>query len=69
MNSLEKFSKRIGYLFGYFMFTTVLYFIFYILNKLPEWFNYGYIMLITALIVAIGMIAGKLLDEKSKTVF
>lgn len=50
----EKVGKVIGYVFGYFLFTTILYFILVLLHKLPASWNYFYIMGITILIVIVG---------------
>lgn len=47
-------SMIIGYLIMYFIFTTILYFILRLLNKIPENWNYVHIMFITLLIVIIG---------------
>ena len=54
---LEKTTKTMGYLFGYFLFKILL---FLILNRLQNW-NYFHIMGLTLLIVFIGTLLKKLL--------
>lgn len=49
----EKYIELIGYILMYFIFTTILYFILKSLDKIPERWNYFYIMAITLLIVFI----------------
>lgn len=49
----EKYKELIGYILMYFIFTTILYFILKSLDKIPERWNYFYIMIITLLIVFI----------------
>lgn len=50
-----------GYVFAYFLFTTILFFILSLLKKLPANWNYFHIMGITLLISIAGMIARKVL--------
>lgn len=49
-------GKIIGYTLMYFVFTTILYFILLLLEKLPEFGGYFSVMLITAIIVFTGKI-------------
>ena len=58
-NMAEKFGLVIGFLFIYFVFTTVLYFILSILERLPANWNYFYVMVLTAIIVFIGFAVRK----------
>jgi len=58
---IEKFNEKIGYLFSYFLFTTIFYYILKFLNKLPENWSYYHIIGITLLIVLIGTILKKIL--------
>lgn len=54
--SLEVVGEKIGFLGGYFLFTTVLFYIFSLTNKLPDTWSYRHIMLITIGIVLLGII-------------
>lgn len=56
-----KIGNTVGYAFGYFLFTTILYFILKWLNKIPETWNYFYIMGITFSIILVGGIIKKIL--------
>ena len=58
---IEKVGKKIGYIFGYFLFTTVLYLILNLLKKIPSNWNYFHIMVITLLIIIIGTLLKKVL--------
>ena len=57
----EKYGKIIGYVIAYLIFTTILFFILKVLNKMPESWNYFHIMAITLLIVFVGIFIKKLL--------
>ena len=59
--SLEKLGEKLGYVFGYFLFTTVLFFILLLLKKIPETGSYFHVMGITILIIFIGTILKRLL--------
>ncbi len=59
--SLQKFGEKIGFIFSYFLFTTILFFILLLLNKIPESWSYFHIMAITFLIALIGIIFKRLL--------
>ena len=50
----ENLGKRAGYVLGYFLFTTVLYFILKALNKLPSNWGYVHVMWIVLVIALIG---------------
>ncbi len=52
--TLKALGNRFGYLFSYFLFTTILFLILGILNKIPDTWGYPHVMGITALIVLIG---------------
>ena len=58
-------SKSIGKIAGfiavYFVFTTILYFILVLLKKIPENWNYGYVVLLTMFIVLLGTLIKMLL--------
>ena len=58
---IEEFGERIGYVVGYFLFTTILYFILLFLKKIPESWSYPHIMSITILIALLGFSISKLL--------
>ncbi len=53
-NILEKIGEKAGFLFSYFLFTTFTYYILFFTNRLPDYFSYFHLMLITALIILIG---------------
>ena len=57
----KRISRMIGYLLGYFVFTTILYFILILLDKLPETWNYFNIMIITFIIILIGELTREIL--------
>lgn len=59
--SIEKFGEKIGFIFSYFLFTTILFFILTLLTKIPESWSYFHIMAITFLIALLGIIIKKLL--------
>jgi hypothetical protein len=58
---VEKFGERAGYVVGYFLFTTVLFFILLLLNKISESFSYIHVMAITFLIAVLGVIVKRFL--------
>jgi len=59
--TIEKVGERIGYIFSYFLFTTILFLILILLKKIPESWSYLHIMGITILIAFIGAIIKKFL--------
>lgn len=52
--SVEKCGRKIGYLFSYLLFTTMLYFI--LINKLPTDWSFFHVMIISLLVVVVGTI-------------
>jgi hypothetical protein len=58
----RKFGKELGFIFSYFIFTTILFFVLKTLNKLPLGWNYFYIMWITLLIVLVGLLFRRFLE-------
>jgi len=56
---MEENIKKIGYLSGYFIFTTILYLMLKISKKMPNNWNYFYLMGITLIIVIIGILLKK----------
>ena len=52
--SRQNIGKIIGYVLMYFVFTTILYFILLILDKLPIFRNYFNVILLTLIIVLMG---------------
>ena len=52
---IEKTGRSIGFVFVYLVFTTIFYYVFYFLKKLPKSWGYLHIMLITFLIMMIGI--------------
>lgn len=54
--SIEKFGEKIGYIVAYFLFTTILFFILAVLNKIPPSWSYLHIMGITFLITLTGIL-------------
>jgi len=61
MVEIEKIGKKIGFVIAYFIFTTILYFILVLLDKLPETWNYFNIMIITFIIFLIGELIREML--------
>jgi hypothetical protein len=59
--TIEKFGKKIGYIFSYFLFTTILFFILTILKKIPETWSYIHVMGITVLIALTGALIKRFL--------
>lgn len=55
----EKIGYKLGYLFSYALFTTILYYILSLLNKLPESWTYVYIVGITLTITIVGILLKK----------
>ena len=51
---LEKLGEKTGYLFSYFMFTTILFFVLTFLDKMPAGWAYFHIMTITMSIAVSG---------------
>ncbi|MCK5039978.1 MAG: hypothetical protein KAR87_03355 [Candidatus Aenigmarchaeota archaeon] len=48
-------GEKIGFITGYFIFTTVLYYVLLFLNKLPATWTYINIMFITLIVVLTGV--------------
>ena len=61
MSKQNKIAEKAGYIFSYFLFTTILFFILKFLNKLPENWTYFHIMGITLLIIIIGTLLKRIL--------
>ncbi len=61
-NQIEKFGKKFGYVFAYLLFTTVLFFIWYISNKIPNNWTYLHIMIVTFLIALVGAFIKRFLE-------
>jgi len=59
--SLEKLGEKLGYIFSYFLFTTILFFILMLLKKIPQSWSYFHVMGITILIALIGIIIKRFL--------
>jgi len=55
----EGYGNKTGYVFGYFLFTTILYLILFFLKKMPETWQYWHIMILTLAIVIIGRLMNK----------
>jgi CDP-diglyceride synthetase len=53
-NPIENYGEKIGFIFGYFLFTTVLFFILNFLNKIPKNWSYLNLMTLTFVIALIG---------------
>ncbi|MBU90158.1 hypothetical protein CMO94_01345 [Candidatus Woesearchaeota archaeon] len=53
--TIEKIGEKSGYIFSYFLFTTILFFILILLKKIPESWSYIHVMGITILIALIGV--------------
>lgn len=57
----EKIGVKLGFIFSYFVFTTILFYAMVFLNKLPMNWNYGYIMGVTLSITFIGVLVKRAL--------
>ena len=60
-DKIENLGEKLGYIFSYFLFTTVLYVVLTLLKKIPENWTYFNIMIITITIALIGILFKKLL--------
>ena len=63
-NNIERLGEKIGYVFAYFLFTTTLFFILKLLNRIPNFWSYFHIMLITLVIALICVIMDKFLIKR-----
>jgi hypothetical protein len=52
--SIQKWGKATGYVFGYFLFTTILFFVLTLLGKIPDHWSYLHIAAITLFISIVG---------------
>lgn len=59
--STKLIGRRVGYIFSYFLFTTILYFIFIVLEKMPDSWTYFHVMGITLAVLVLGLILKKAL--------
>ena len=59
--AIEKLGEILGYIFSYFLFTTILFFILMLFKKIPESLSYFHVMGITILIALTGAIIKKFL--------
>ena len=60
-NKIEKLGEKLGFVFSYFIFTTILYLILSFLNKIPESWNVLHLAPITLIIILAGLLIQKLL--------
>jgi len=54
--TIEKLGEKLGYIFSYFLFTTILFFILGVLKKIPDSWSYIQVMGIVILIVLVSTI-------------
>jgi hypothetical protein len=59
--SIKEFGRKTGYLFSYLIFTTMVYFLLNILNKLPNSWSYFHVMFLTFCIILVGETIRRLL--------
>ncbi len=59
--TVEKVGEKLGYMFSYLIFTTILFFILALLNKIPESWSYIHIIIIAMLFVLVSMIIKRFL--------
>jgi len=57
----QRLNNKMGYIFGYFLFTTILYLVLILFEKVPESWTYIHIMGITLIISMIGVSFKRLL--------
>ena len=60
-NLIEKVGEKLGYIFSFFLFATILFFILEVLKKIPESWSYIHVMGLTALIALAGVIIKRFL--------
>jgi hypothetical protein len=60
-SNLEKVGKILGCILAYILFTTVLYFILVLTNKIPKEWTYNNIIIITILITFTGFVIKRIL--------
>jgi len=58
---IEKVGEKLGYILSYFLFTTILFFVLFILNKIPDSWSYIHIAALTILIALTGIGLKKIL--------
>lgn len=59
--TIESLGEKLGYIFSYFIFTTILFFILSISNKISGPLSYVYVMVIVALISVAGILIKRFL--------
>lgn len=59
--AFEDLGEKLGYVFSYFLFTTVLFFVLMLLKKISGFSSYVYVMIIAALIAFMGFVIKRLL--------
>ena len=59
--TIEKLGEKLGYIFSYFLFTTILFLILIFLKKNPESWSYFHVMGITILIAISGIVIRRFL--------
>jgi len=59
--TIENLGGKLGYIFSYFLFTTILFFILGVLKKIPESWSYIYVMGIVILIILVSTIIKRFL--------
>lgn len=57
----EKLGEILGYIFSFFLFSTILFFILFVLKKIPESWPYIHVVGIVILIVLVSLIVKKFL--------
>lgn len=60
-NKQENIGKKVGYIFGYFLFTTILFLALKLIKKMPDDWGYFHIMGTSLIIVIVGVGVGELL--------
>ncbi len=59
--TIENVGEKAGYMFSYLIFTTILFFILTLLNKIPESWSYISIMIIAMLFILVSMVIKRFL--------
>jgi len=59
--NIETFGQIAGYIFAYFLFTSILFFLLSIVHKIPSSWNYFNIMAVTFAVALAGIIIKRLL--------
>lgn len=69
MAEIEKIAEKIGYIFSYFLFTTLLFFILGFMKKMPPSWTYFHIATVTIFIALAGATLRRFLYGRAEAIF